>query len=361
MEWPKTVQAMGSEMTGRRGPAGVGVAVLVAAAILMALPAGAQTAFVDSGGRSVTLPQRVDKVLPAGPPAAVVLYTLAPEKLLGWVRAPDAESLAYLAPRWRNLPVPGRITGRNGLAPAAIKALGADLIVDFGDVTPAYVELANRTQAETGIAYVLVDGALGDSAKAYRSLGQAVHSEARGQQLASASSGLLDEVAGKVATGAAAGPKRVYIARGPDGNETYGAGAFNDDVLARTGAVNVARDWGRGLLKDIAPEKVREANPDMVIALDPHFLEVVGRTPAWKAVGAIAAGHLRVAPRRPFGWLDEPPGVNRLIGVRWLAGVLYPERFGPTRQAVRDFFRTFYQVELGDAALDKLLDESRTP
>jgi iron complex transport system substrate-binding protein len=333
----------------------------VGTALLTLGSARAQTAFVDSGGRSVTLPQRVDKVLAAGPPAAVVLYTLAPEKLMGWVRAPDAESLAYLAPRWRNLPVQGRITGRNALEPAAIKSLGADLIVDFGDVTPAYVELANRTQAETGIPYVLITGTLGESAKAYRSLGQAVHSEGRGQQLASASAALLDEVKGKLAAGAAPSPKRVYVARGPDGNETYGAGSFSDDILARAGAVNVARDWGRGNLKDIAPEKVREANPDMVIALDPYFLEVVGRTPAWKAVGAIAAGHLRVAPRRPFGWLDEPPSVNRLIGVRWLAGVLYPDRFGPTRPAVRDFFHTFYQVELGDAALDKLLDDSRTP
>jgi iron complex transport system substrate-binding protein len=352
---------MDSELTGRRRLVGFGVALLAATAILVAAPAGAQTAFVDSGGRSVTLPAHVDKVLAAGPPAAVVLYTLAPEKLMGWVRAPDAESLAYLAPRWRNLPVQGRITGRNGLEPAAVKALGADLIVDFGDVTPAYVELANRTQAATGVAYVLIDGQLGESAKAYRSLGQAVQSEARGQQLASASSTLLAEVAGKLPTGTAAAQKRVYIARGPDGNETYGAGAFTDEVLARAGAVNIARDWGRGLLKDIAPERVREANPDMVIALDPYFLEVAGRTPAWKAVGAIAAGHLRVAPRRPFGWLDEPPSVNRLIGVRWLAGVLYPERFGPTRQAVGNFFRTFYQVDLGDAALDKLLDDSRTP
>jgi iron complex transport system substrate-binding protein len=334
---------------------------LAAAAFVVPLGARAQTTFVDSTGRSVALPQHVGKVLAAGPPAAVVLYTLAPEKLMGWVRAPDAESLAYLAPRWRDLPTQGRVTGRNGLEPAAIKALGADLIVDFGDVTPAYVDLANRMQEQTGVPYVLIDGTLGESAKAYRSLGKAVQSEARGEQLAAAAVALLDEVAKKVPAGAGAARKRVYIARGPDGNETYGSGAFSDDVLARAGAVNVAREWARGLVKDVTPDKVREANPDIVIALDPYFLEVVARTPAWKSVGAIAAGRLRVAPRRPFGWLDEPPSVNRLIGVRWLAGVLYPERFGPMRQSVRAFFRTFYQVELGDAALDKLLDDARTP
>ncbi|HEY6719454.1 MAG TPA: iron ABC transporter substrate-binding protein, partial [Reyranella sp.] len=65
--------------------AAVTAATLVA---LLAIAAGAET-FLDSAKRSVELPAKVDKVLPAGPPAAVVLYTLVPDKLLGWVRAPD--------------------------------------------------------------------------------------------------------------------------------------------------------------------------------------------------------------------------------------------------------------------------------
>jgi hypothetical protein len=42
---------------------------------------------VDSVGRSVPVPARVDRVFPADPPAAILLYTLAPELLLGWPRA----------------------------------------------------------------------------------------------------------------------------------------------------------------------------------------------------------------------------------------------------------------------------------
>ena len=29
----------------------------------------------------------------------------------------------------------------------------------------------------------------------------------------------------------------------------------------------------------------------------------------------------------PFGWVDFPPSVNRLIGLWWLAKILYPEQF----------------------------------
>jgi iron complex transport system substrate-binding protein len=242
---------------------------------------------------------------------------------------------------------------------AAIKKLGSDLIVDFGTVNLSYAATADRTQAATSIPYVLIDGALQASPAAYRSLGAIVQAPARGEMLAARSQALLDEVKNKLSGLPASSRKRVYVARGPDGNDSYGAGVFTTEVLAPAGAVNVAEGWGAGNLSAITPEKVRDANPDVVIALDPYFLEVTSKTPAWQQVPAIAAGRIHVVPRQPFGWLDEPPSVNRLIGLRWLAGVLYPDRFGDLRPAVRDFFRTFYQAEPSGPQLEKLV--SRKP
>jgi iron complex transport system substrate-binding protein len=327
----------------------------LALAVVALLAAGAARAetFTDSAGRTVELPAQVIKVLAAGPPASVMLYTLVPEKLMGWTRAPDAEALAYLPARFRGLKAQMRLTGHTPADPAAVKALGANLIVDFGTVNPSYAEIADRTQAATGTPYVLVDGAIAKTAMAYAALGKAVQAAARGEMLAAKSAALLDDMKARLA---GAAPKRVYVARGPDGNESYGAGSFTDEMLGATGAVNVAADWGRGNLKDIAPDKVREVNPDVVIVTDPYFLEVIAKTPAWKQVPAIAAGRIYVAPRYPWGWLDEPPSVNRLIGVRWLAGVLHPDRFAADPRAeVRDFFKVFYQSDLTAAQLDALL------
>jgi iron complex transport system substrate-binding protein len=63
------------------------------------------------------------------------------------------------------------------------------------------------------------------------------------------------------------------------------------------------------------------------------------------------------APELPFGWLDGPPGVNRLIGADWLSMRLS----GDTDRArihgsVREFYTRFYQIRLSDAALSRLLD-----
>jgi hypothetical protein len=44
--------------------------------------------FQDATGRTVTVPDRVERVLASGPTAAVVLYALAPEKMIGWPSAP---------------------------------------------------------------------------------------------------------------------------------------------------------------------------------------------------------------------------------------------------------------------------------
>src|SRR5262245_46265540 len=65
----------------------------------------------DSAGRSVELPGHISRVLAAGPPASILLYTLAPELMIGWVRAPSAAEKAFLDQSVRDLPEYGRLTG----------------------------------------------------------------------------------------------------------------------------------------------------------------------------------------------------------------------------------------------------------
>ena len=192
------------------------------------------------------LPPTVSKVLAAGPPASVVLYTLAPDKLLGWVRRPDDDAKAYLAKPYRDLPAQLRLTGREPADPAAVKALGAGIIVDFGTVDGRYAGIAERTQAATGIAYVLIDGALARTAAAYRQLGQVVRAGPRAETLAGKSQAMLDEVSAKVA---GLSPRKLLVVRGPDGDEVYGAGAFTEEIIKPAGGANVAESWGHGIVK----------------------------------------------------------------------------------------------------------------
>ena len=94
--------------------------LLLAAAVALATAgfAGAALAetrvIVDSAGRSVEVPERVERVFAAGPPAAIVLYAVAPDALLGWTRALRANERPFIAAPYRDLPETGRLTGRGG-------------------------------------------------------------------------------------------------------------------------------------------------------------------------------------------------------------------------------------------------------
>jgi iron complex transport system substrate-binding protein len=63
-------------------------ALLLGASAALAAPRTGHAAIVtDAAGRAVPVPDKVARVFPAGPPAAILLYTLAPDLLLGWPRA----------------------------------------------------------------------------------------------------------------------------------------------------------------------------------------------------------------------------------------------------------------------------------
>ena len=56
------------------------------------------------------------------------------------------------------------------------------------------------------------------------------------------------------------------------------------------------------------------------------------------------------------GWIDCPPSANRLIGLRWLARILYPDLFPEhLRLIVREFCTLFYHQAPGDQQIADLL------
>jgi iron complex transport system substrate-binding protein len=104
----------------------------LSAALLAPRPALAES-MKDSAGRSVPIPAKVSRVFPAGPPAAILLYTLAPELLIGWPRANRPEELEFLLPDVGARPEVGRLTGRGNTANLElVLSLKPDLIIDSG-------------------------------------------------------------------------------------------------------------------------------------------------------------------------------------------------------------------------------------
>jgi iron complex transport system substrate-binding protein len=331
---------------------------MLAAALLVVGAVADARPVVDGAGRRVEVPDRIERVFAAGGPASIILYTLAPERMLGWNRAPSAEEAPFLPERWATLPALGRLTGRGNTANVeGVLAARPHVILDYGSLAGTYVSLADRVQAQTGVPYLLFDGRLDALPAVYRALGALLGLRERAGLLARETERLLSDTDRRVAAIPVAGRPRVYYARGPRGLETGRAGAINVESLARLGARNVAGEGlGGGNLVTVSFEQVLAWDPDVIVTIDAAFAAAAAADPLWSRLRAVREGRLHVAPSLPFPWLDFPPSVNRLIGLRWLGHVLYPTRFtDDLRAEARAFYTTFYHRTPDDRQLDALM------
>lgn len=317
--------------------------------------------FVDSAGRHLTVARRIDRIYAAGPPAAIMLYTLAPGKLLGWNRKPRQAELDFIPEPYRNLPELGRLTGRGNTANVEIVLQAKpDVIIDYGSTLGTYVSLADRVREQTGIPYALLDGAFDKIPQTYRLLGRLIDQSPRAEQLAAYAQRILVEVDTVLARVPPDRRPRVYYGRGPEGLETGLGGSINVEILERVGAVNVAAENAvRGGLATVSMEQIIKWNPEIVLTLNSNFFTSIKTNPLWREIDAIRNDRVYLAPRVPFGWFDRPPSVNRLIGVKWLLSVLYPEAVTfDLRNETRAFYRLFYHLDLSEPQLDALLEHA---
>ena len=267
-------------------------------------------------------------VLAAGQPAALLIWALAPRRLLGWPRKPPARALEALPAPAADLPQIGALAG--GGPPAGLEAVAAlhpRLIIDYGDADPEHRALGERLGGRLGVDWRLIDGALARVPGAFREAGGLLGAGRQGADLADLADATLD------AWRAAPPGPSFYSARGADGLETAFRGALAAEVLEGAGWTNVAvggRDIGR-----VSQEQAIAWDPEAVVTLDPRLAETFSTDPAWRRRRDGSRRRLLLLPDRPFGWVDRPPSVNRLLGCAWLADPAgSPERLARLSQAL---------------------------
>lgn len=276
----------------------------------------------DATGRTVTIPDKVERVLPAGPPAAVLLAAIAPSQLLGFPGPVSESARALLAPAASGKDSVPRLTGGGDMADA-IKPLRPDLIIDYGNVSQRYVQLAKDTQQKTGIPTLLFDGSLDQIPSVARTLGRILQQPARAEAVAHVAEAILSlphgaTLPGAAPVGAAASHPRVMYARGEDGLLIAAPDTDVTAVFSRLGWQVVAPGGG-GTFRRATIDAVRKLDPDIIILANPQARSLLTKEP-WASLRAVRALHAYIAPSEPFGWIEEPPSINRLLGVAWLQG-----------------------------------------
>ena len=325
--------------------------------ILCPGPAWSQAAIVDAAGRDIRPPAKVERVYAAGPPASLLVFAIAPDKLVGWTRAMRASEAPFFPDRYARLPELGRLTGRGNTANVEVVLQAkTDLIVDVGSTGASLASLATQVQEQTKIPYALFDGRIESAAATLRSLGKLMGNEREAERLAVWYEKELTQAKERV-TRAGEHPL-VYYGRGVSGLQTGGNGSINVEILDFLGVRNAAAEARPGLAT-VAMEQVLIWNPEVILTTDPNYWASIWTDARWRGVKAVQARRVYLAPNLPFGWFDFPPGANRLLGIWWAGKLLYPREFADIelRAKVSEFHRMFYHREPTAAQLDALLGE----
>jgi iron complex transport system substrate-binding protein len=312
--------------------------------------------FTDSAGRRLILPDHIDRAMAADLSAEVLVFALAPDKLIGWVQPPSGA----LPPRAKHLPVIGPIADPG--ATAAITRLKPDVIIDVGEVTPDRAAFADQMTQATGTPYILLDGSFDRMATMLRVAGRLLGVADRGDDLAGSAEHAINSLRGQLLIQSATNRPRVYYGRGANGLEPALPGSPAAAAIEDAGAINVAALPGAGAPAAVTRQQLQEWNPDIIIAETPAFYEALLRDPSWRVLAAVRNKHFYLEPATPFGWIDDPPGVNRLIGLYWLSVLLYPSaNQNDVSQLAQDFYDKFYAIKLTDKQIEAIAKTAGIP
>lgn len=302
-----------------------------------------------------TLPANkpITRVISAGGPSDVLLLSLAPEKMLGMASAnKDPRRSAYFSATIAKMPAIGRLSGRGStLSIEKLIALKPDVIIDVGNVTASYRSQAQRLSEQTKIPYVLVDGNLADAPQQLREVGKLLGVPERGNALAQMAASILSSARQTAAAQKGKPALKVYFGRGIDGLETGLAGSIHSEAIEYIGAINVAQSGNKKILSRVSMEQVLVWQPEVLLTQDPQFYQSVLRHKAWQSVKAVKNKRVYLVPALPYGWLDGPPSINRLLGLIWLQKNLYPQAAPSVYdEQIKRYFKLFYDHDLAAGA-----------
>lgn len=283
---------------------------------------------IDMAGRKVTIPETIKSVFAGSLYGYTMLASLAPEMIAAAPMAPRNCDKRYLHPHLHNLPVIDKITEVEALA-----RVKPAVVVVWADKEQPFHKKSEAVCDSLGIPFVYaIVGNLGDVEDfpaAYEFLGKLLGCEARAARLADYCRKTLTEVAAI----ADRIPERlkpgVYYAECEDGLATEFDDSLHAHLLKIMGDVNVHR--GRMTehkgLEAVTFEQIKTYNPDLIIAWSRTFVKNILIDPDWAQIRAVRDRRVYAIPNSPFNWFDRPPCFMRIIGLKWLAHLLYPNDY----------------------------------
>ena len=317
----------------------------------------------DMAGRKVTVPvaENIESVFSAGPVAAIFLYMVVPDKLLGWNYELNDVEKSIILDKYQDLPNFGMGDAVNY---EAVIAANPTIAINSGKINDTMVSDCDALSESLGIPVVAVDNELNNSAEAFRFMGELLGVEDHAEELAQYAEQVFTDI--NVLSDIPEEKKvSVYFGNGEDSLETAPRGSQHAQILDAINAVNVADlELGDGSRVQISAEQLLAWDPDVIVVNGEPKADKSGNSaaedilsnPDYASLKSVQDQKVYGTPNAPFSWVDRPAGPNRLIGMRWFSALIYPEYIKcDINEEIHKFFDLFYHVDLSDEQLENVL------
>lgn len=324
-----------------------------------AADAAGEREITDMAGRTVVVPDEIETVFSSSTVTAIFMYTLAPDKLLGWNYELNEMEKSIILEEYHDLPNFGMGDSINY---EAVIAADPTIAVNVGTINDKMISDCDKLSKSLGVPVVAVDGDLSASAEAYRFMGELLGEEEQAEKLASYAEKTFADIE-KMEV-----PEdkkvRIYYGNGEDSLETAPAGSAHGQIIDMVNAVNVADlEMGEGSRVQISAEQLLAWDPDVIVVNGEPKADMSGASaaeailvnPDYASLKAVQDQQVYGTPNTPFSWMDRPMGPNRIVGIRWLSGLIYPEYLNyNVDEEVKEFFDLFYHIQLTDEKLENI-------
>lgn len=317
----------------------------------------------DMAGRKVTVPaaENIESVFSAGPVAAIFLYMVAPDKLLGWNYELNDVEKSIILDKYQDLPNFGMGDAVNY---EAVIAANPTIAINSGKINDTMVSDCDALSESLGIPVVAVDNELNNSAEAFRFMGELLGVEDHAEELAQYAEQVFTDI-NALSDIPEEKKVSVYFGNGEDSLETAPRESQHAQILDAINAVNVADlELGDGSRVQISAEQLLAWDPDVIVVNGEPKADKSGNSaaedilsnPDYASLKAVQDQKVYGTPNAPFSWVDRPAGPNRLIGMRWFSALIYPEYIKcDINEEIHKFFDLFYHVDLSDEQLENVL------
>lgn len=319
----------------------------------------AEREITDMAGRTMTVPDDIGMIFSTNAISAIFLYTLAPDKLLGWNYELNDIERSMIVEEYHSLPNFGQGDAINY---EAVIAAAPTIALNVSAINDGTIDQANELAEKLGAPVVMVSNQLKDAPETYRFLGELLGLEDQAELLAAYTEKTFDDISNMNI------PEEekihIYYGNGEDSLETAPKGSSHGQIIDMVNAINIADlEMGDGSRVRISLEQLLAWDPDVIVVNgEPKSntsggaaADAIMNNPDFASLKAVQNGMVFGAPNVPFSWVDRPPGPNRIVGMRWLSALIYPDYVNyNVDEEVREFFRLFYHITLTDEKLEEI-------